>query len=142
MTADRLTTEEKRTLLELARGALETGVRRKKLPPLDLKSLSPCLQEEGASFVTLTIAGNLRGCVGALEPYQPLAEDVREHAIAAALQDFRFPGVQPEELSQIAIEVSRLTVPVLLEYNTPNDLLSKLQPANVMTQLKTSTIGC
>ena len=89
-------------LLELAREALEGGVRGKKLAPLDLDSLPPRLREQGASFVTLTVAGNLRGCIGALEPYQPLAEDVREHAVAAALQDFRFPNVEPEELPQIS----------------------------------------
>jgi AmmeMemoRadiSam system protein A len=128
MAENKLTTEEKQTLLKLARQALEDGVRGQKLPQLDMQSLSPRLREHGASFITLTIQGNLRGCIGALEPYQPLAEDVREHAIAAALQDYRFPNVQPEELSQIDIEVSRLTPPVLLEYNTPEDLLSKLRP--------------
>jgi AmmeMemoRadiSam system protein A len=128
MTEDKLTDEEQRALLELARQALEAGVRGKKLPPLDLGSLSPCLREPGASFVTLTINGKLRGCIGALEPCQPLAEDVREHAVAAALQDYRFPNVQPEELPQIELEVSRLTSPVPLEYSTPEDLLSKLRP--------------
>jgi len=128
MYEDKLTTEEKRILLELARGALEAGVRKQKLPPLDLDSLSSRLQEEGASFVTLTIDGKLRGCIGALEPYQPLAEDVREHAVAAALQDFRFPPVRPEELPHIAIEVSCLTPSSPLEYTTPEDLLAKLRP--------------
>jgi len=70
----------------------------------------------------------LRGCVGALEPYQPLAEDVREHTVAAALEDFRFPPVQPDELPQIEVEVSRLTRPVALTYDGPEDLLAKLQP--------------
>ena len=128
MTEDKLTAEEKGTLLELARGALEDGVRGKKLSPLDLNSLPPRLREQGASFVTLTITGNLRGCIGALEPYQPLAEDVREHAIAAALQDFRFPNVGPEELPHIEIEVSRLTAPVPLEYTSAEELLMKLRP--------------
>lgn len=128
MTEDKLTTEEKQTLLRLARQALEMGVRGQKLPPLDLGATPSRLQEQGVSFVTLTIHGNLRGCVGALEPYQPLADDVREHAVAAALQDYRFPKVRPDELSQIEIEISRLTVPVLLEYSTPEDLLTKLRP--------------
>ena len=128
MTEDKLTTEEKQNLLRLARQALEMGVRGQKLPPLDLTPMPPRLQEQGASFVTLTIHGNLRGCIGALEPYQPLADDVREHAVAAALQDYRFPKVKPEELSHIQIEVSRLTIPVPLEYNSPEDLLTKLRP--------------
>ncbi len=128
MTEDKLTDEEKQILLTLARQALEDGVRGLNLPPLDLRSLPPRLQAEGASFVTLTVHGNLRGCIGALEPYQPLAEDVREHAVAAALQDYRFPNVRPEELSQIKVEVSRLTPPVPLVYDSPEDLLSKLRP--------------
>ena len=125
---DDLTQEEKQFLLYLARQVLERAVRREKLPPLELESLSPCLQAEGASFVTLTKGGELRGCVGALEPYQPLAEDVREHTVAAALEDFRFPPVQPDELPQIEEEVSRLTRPVPLTYDGPEDLLAKLQP--------------
>ena len=70
----------------------------------------------------------MRGCIGALEPYQPLAEDVREHAVAAALDDYRFPPVQKSELAKIEIEVSRLTVPAPLEYAGPDDLLVQLHP--------------
>jgi AmmeMemoRadiSam system protein A len=70
----------------------------------------------------------LRGCIGALEPYQALAEDVREHAVAAALEDYRFPPVQRAELGNIQIEVSRLTIPEKLDYRDPADLLAKLHP--------------
>jgi len=128
MAEDKLTTAERQILLRLAREALQLGVCGQNLPPLELNSLPQRLQKNGASFVTLTIEGNLRGCIGTLEPYQSLAEDVREHAVAAALQDYRFSNVQPEELSKIKIEISRLTIPVPLEYSTPEDLLSKLQP--------------
>ena len=125
---DKLTPEEKQTLLRLARQALESGVRGTTLPIIDLSTLTPILQGEGASFVTLTVHGELRGCIGALEPYQPLAEDVREHAVAAALEDYRFPQVQENELAKIQIEVSRLTVPVPLDYKDADDLLAKLRP--------------
>jgi uncharacterized protein len=128
MNADQLTESERQTLLRIAREALEDGVRRRKLPPLDPAVLTPLLRAPGASFITLTVRGGLRGCIGALEPYQPLAEDVREHAIAAALNDPRFPPVQPGELSQIEIEVSRLTPPLPLEYEDAQDLLAKLHP--------------
>ena len=126
--SDKLTTEEKQTLLRLARQALELGVRGEKLPPLDWSLFSPRLKEEGASFVTLTVNGDLRGCIGALEARQPLAEDVREHAIEAALQDYRFRPVQTAELGRIRIEVSWLTAPVRLDYASPEDLLKKLRP--------------
>jgi len=128
MPADKLTSEEKDILLRLAREALERGVKGEALPSLDLESQPPRLRKLGASFVTLTINGNLRGCIGTLEPYQPLAEDVREHAVAAALSDFRFPPVRPEELPAIHIEVSRLTMPEPLVYASPEDLLTRLRP--------------
>lgn len=125
---DQLTDGEKQTLLRLAREAMENAVRGKKLPPLDNSSLTSHLRENGASFVTLTINGDLRGCIGALEAYQPLVEDVREHAIAAALEDPRFHPVDESELSRIRLEVSRLTAPYPLEYSSSEELRAKLRP--------------
>ena len=128
MTEDRLTLEERSLLLEQARHALTFGVLGSPLDALNLDSFPLKLRQPGATFVTLTIDGQLRGCVGALEPYQPLIEDVREHAIAAALQDYRFSPVRPGELANISIEISRLTPPIPLEYTNPADLLAKLRP--------------
>jgi len=125
---DRLTPEEKKLLLGIARSALEISVRGEKWPVLDLESMPARVREEGASFITLTIHGNLRGCIGALEPYQPLVLDVQEHAIAAALEDPRFPPVAPNELDKIDIEISRLTMPKNLAYTDAEDLLAKLHP--------------
>jgi uncharacterized protein len=123
-----LTEAEKKTLLQLAREAIECGVRGERLPALDQAALTLILQAKGASFVTLTEHGQLRGCIGALQPHQSLAEDVREHAVAAALEDHRFPPVEPHELSKIEIEISRLTTPEPLSYTSPDDLLAKLRP--------------
>ncbi|MGA2490950.1 MAG: AmmeMemoRadiSam system protein A [Anaerolineales bacterium] len=125
---DKLTPEEKQTLLKLARQSLEAGVRGIPIPALDIAALTPTLRAEGASFVTLTMDGDLRGCIGALEPYQSLAEDVCEHAVAAALDDYRFPRVKVNELAKIQIEVSRLTIPVPLDYHNTGDLITKLRP--------------
>lgn len=125
---EKLTPEEQKTLLRMAREAMEHAVRGERLPPLAPSNLSDNLREEGASFVTLTVRGQLRGCIGALEAYQPLADDVREHAVAAALEDPRFPRVREDELSRIQVEVSRLTRPVPLQYRDADDLLSKLRP--------------
>jgi uncharacterized protein len=125
---DQLTDEEKETLLRLARGTLERGVRGLELPAVEADETTPRLNDPGASFVTLTIKKQLRGCIGALEPYQPLAQDVREHALAAALDDPRFPPVTPEELDQIEIEISRLTLPRRLDYADASDLLNRLRP--------------
>lgn len=128
MLPDQLNPEERQFLLKLARQSLDAGVRGQSLPVLDLLPLSPLLKAPGASFVTLTKRGELRGCIGALEPYQSLAEDVREHAVAAALEDYRFRPVQPAELDEIEIEISRLTIPQPLTYTDTEDLLHKLRP--------------
>ena len=100
---EKLNIEEQKILLRLAREALERGVKGEVIPSIDSASLPWNLQEAGSSFVTLTAHGQLRGCVGSLEPYQSLAEDVREHAVAAALQDPRFPPVAEDELNGIQI---------------------------------------
>lgn len=123
-----LSAEERRILLRLARQALEEGVNGRPLKPLDLESLPAALRAAGASFVTLTKGGQLRGCVGTLEARQPLAEDVREHAVAAALEDFRFPPVTPDELPELRLEVSVLTPLQPLEYTSPAELVEKLRP--------------
>lgn len=125
---DRLSDAERHTLLLLARDALETSVRGKQLSPVDEGNLTPALRAQGASFVTLTENGRLRGCIGALQAYQSLYQDVCEHAMAAALQDYRFPPVRPSELAYIHIEVSRLSDPQVLIYQDPADLLQKLRP--------------
>lgn len=125
---DCLTPEERLLLLKLARSALSEAVCGQLPEPLDLAGLPPRLAELGVSFVTLTRKGELRGCIGALEPYLPLAEDVREHAVGAALHDFRFPSVRPEELPELQIEISRLSSPVELAYECPEELLLRLRP--------------
>ena len=125
---DKLTLEEQQLLLRLAREAIERGVNGEELYPLNEEALSSQLRQKGSSFITLTVRGELRGCIGALDAYQSLAEDVREHAVAAALKDPRFSAVRKDELNGIQIEVSRLTRPVPLDYKDANDLLSKLRP--------------
>jgi hypothetical protein len=100
----------------------------KPIPAINSETIPLRLKELGASFVTITKYGELRGCIGSLEPYLPLVEDVCEHSAAAALQDYRFPPVSPEELSDIHIEISCLTFPEPLLYEKPEDLLKKLRP--------------
>jgi uncharacterized protein len=138
MVPDQLSTEEKQFLLKLARKALEDAVLGRTLEPLEMELDSPCLDQLGATFVTLRRKGELRGCIGALEAYQSLAEDVREHAMAAALQDYRFTPVSPEEIGDITIEISRLTPPQLLDYRDCEDLVRRLSSKNDGVVLKDS----
>lgn len=125
---EQLSKDEQLILLQLAREALSLGVNGLSLPPLEIQEIPSRLLEPGATFVTLTKKGELRGCIGSLEASRPLAEDVRVHAVAAALEDYRFPRVIPEELSQIMIEISRLTTPRLVEFQDESELLSLIRP--------------
>lgn len=126
---EHLSQADKVLLLSLARRALVDGLGGARLAPLNLESLPDSLRKPGASFVTLTRQGELRGCVGTLEAYQSLAEDVREHALAAALKDYRFPPVRPEEVDGLQIEISCLTPPRELDYEHPDELLERLRPS-------------
>jgi AmmeMemoRadiSam system protein A len=128
MNPEPLTKSDHDCLLQLARQVIAHRVTGRKLPALNPQDFSPRLRENGAVFVTLTEDGELRGCVGALEAYQPLFEDVCEHAEAAAFHDFRFPPLQEDELPFLHIEISYLTAPQPLEYADPVDLLSRLRP--------------
>ena len=124
-----LSTEEQRILLRLAREAIREGLRQPAaLPTLDLEKLPPRLQEEGATFVTLTFAGSLRGCIGSLVAYRPLAVDARLNALAAAFEDPRFPPLTAVEFSRIKVEVSVLSPPQPLAYDGADDLLRQLRP--------------
>ncbi len=123
-----LTQTEREILLRIARQSIEAAVRHLPLPEIELNKLPAPLRENGASFVTLTIHGQLRGCIGTLEAYQPLAYDVREHAIAAALEDYRFPPLTEPELELVEIEISRLTPTQPLFYQNPEDLPKLLHP--------------
>jgi len=128
MSADRLKEEERLLLLRIAREAIKCAVNEKELPKLELSTMPQRLQEQESSFVTLTLEGSLRGCIGALQASQPLALDVQEHAVAAATEDYRFRPVSPHEVALLVIEISRLSPSQELEYSTPNDLLSKIRP--------------
>lgn len=104
-----LTDEEKRTLLRIARQALEvTLVRGKRL---DIPQDSPGLHQVRAAFVTLwrRDTGDLRGCRGECIPRRPLAEAVARMAVASALDDPRFPSVTAEEIPLLRIDINALT---------------------------------
>jgi AmmeMemoRadiSam system protein A len=125
---DPLTLAEQKILLHVAREAIEITANKQLLSPLKLAEYPPHLRETGASFVTLTINGDLRGCIGSLEAHLPLVTDVREHAIHAAFEDYRFSPVKQHELKEIRIEISRLTSPEPLVYSNPSELPRRLTP--------------
>ena len=88
----------------------------------------PLLAQPAATFVTLTQGGQLRGCIGSLEAYRPLAADVAENAFSAAFRDPRFSPLAAEELPRTRIEVSLLDTPQPMTFSDEADALAKLCP--------------
>jgi AmmeMemoRadiSam system protein A len=86
------------------------------------------LRAPGASFVTLKLDGELRGCVGTIDAHRPLAEDVARNARAAAFRDPRFAPVSEGELARLEVEVSVLTPREPLPAESEAEALAKLRP--------------
>ncbi len=123
-----LSAGDRSVLLKIARQAIQSQLNGEESLEIELENYSPLLQEPGASFVTLTKKGLLRGCVGSIEATQALVSDVRDRAVGAAFHDYRFPSLTQSELSAVRIEISRLTRPRLLSYNSPEELTRLLRP--------------
>lgn len=111
-------------LLPLARAAIaaELGLKQPTVPEAEW------LNAPGASFVTLHHTGRLRGCIGTIEPYRSLADDVAGNARAAAFADPRFPALTADEYPGIHVEVSVLSAPEPIRYADEADLLAQLRP--------------
>jgi AmmeMemoRadiSam system protein A len=99
--------DERRHLLRLAREALAAHVNGAASPHAALAAAAAAARRAGA-FVTLRLDGELRGCIGQIEPAHALPYVVARCAVAAASEDPRFPAVRPHELELIRIEVSVL----------------------------------
>jgi len=116
-------------LLKIARASiLEEFENKPLINKQDLIKEYPFLNEERATFVTLRINNNLRGCIGSILPRMSLIEDVINNAKQAAFHDPRFEPLTKEEYENIHIEVSILTIPEKLEYENPKDLKTKIRP--------------
>jgi len=112
-------------LLTLARNAIakEFGIKTDTPSPDH-----PNLAQPGATFVTLTQSGRLRGCIGSLAAWRPLLEDVQANARAAAFKDPRFPMLAADELPRARVEVSLLTTAEPMTFTDENDALRQLRP--------------
>ena len=86
------------------------------------------LYENGACFVTLMQIGRLRGCIGSLQAYRPLLDDVKENALAAAFRDPRFKPLAASEYNEICIEVSLLSPLTTITVDDEEDALTQFQP--------------
>lgn len=114
-------------LLRVARASIEHRLRGEKLR-VELTEYSEGLRDPGASFVTLMLRGELRGCVGSLEAKRPLVVDVAHNARAAAFDDPRFPALTPDEGGQLELHISVLSAlePIACEHE--GDVIRALRP--------------
>jgi AmmeMemoRadiSam system protein A len=126
--AVRLGDREQQAILDLATRTVDTQVRegRQIDVPAELLARFPRFRQIRGTFVTLKKRGELRGCIGTLNASHPLAEDVVNNAVNAAIRDPRFAPVRPDELGDIAVSVSVLDVPRPLVGVTGDALVKKL----------------
>ena len=115
--------EDGKLLLELARKILELHFYRKKFDESKYDKFS----EKQGVFVTLHKHGELRGCIGFPHPVYPLKDAVQKAALSAAFDDPRFPALREEELKEIDIEISVLTVPEKIEVKKPEEYFNKIK---------------
>lgn len=111
-------------LVDLAREALEEQLEGKARPARD----EPWLREPAATFVTLRREGDLRGCIGSIEPRRTLCDDVVHNALGAAFRDPRFPPLERSELDGLEVEVSLLSPRRPLEAASEAEAVARLQP--------------
>jgi hypothetical protein len=123
-------TAEKAFLLQTARSVITASLLPGSAAPSKAMDDYPGLREKRGCFVTLQKRGVLRGCIGTIEPITPLIDCVERNARNAAFHDPRFPSVTAEELPELHIEISVLTVPEPLVYRDPEDLKNKLVPGH------------
>jgi AmmeMemoRadiSam system protein A len=122
-----LTESDKAFLVKFARSVIEKALNKGKiLATADRQS--PALREKRGCFVSLHQSGNLRGCIGTIEPEQSLLEGVEANAFNAAFRDPRFESLKAGELPTTDIEISVLTVPEKLSFKNGEDLKAQLKP--------------
>lgn len=125
---NRLSLAEKEHLHRLAKKSIYEGLDHQQPASPTSSDLKGKLGEPGASFVTLTKSGQLRGCIGSLQAHRPLAEDVLENAFSSAFRDYRFSPVTASEAEQLKIKLSVLTPESPLEFYSEEELISKIRP--------------
>ena len=116
--------EQAKKLISLARDSIKAGFSSRE--PKVSKAIVNGFSEPRGVFVTITINGQLRGCIGFPEPVHALYRGIIEGAKSAAFHDPRFPPLSKEEFSNVAIEISVLTVPTLVEVRNPEEYFKKV----------------
>lgn len=120
--------EDRLTLLRVAKDSIRHGLDHGRPLTPDPMVHSPVLRQWRATFVTLRIGHDLRGCIGVLEAKRSLIEDVAMNAFAAAFRDSRFGPVTDYEFLMLNIHISILSPPVAMQVRSEADLLAQLRP--------------
>jgi AmmeMemoRadiSam system protein A len=125
--------DERTELLDRARSSIEAGLTSGKLEPApptrsSLLQEGSSLQELRATFVTLTLDHDLRGCCGSIEPRFALADDVWRNAWASAFADPRFPPLTRSEQARMNVHISVLSPLEPFAASSEQDLLARLRP--------------
>lgn len=123
-----LTDSDRRQLVRVARQAVSLGLQYGRPAQVDVNTFSRPLQAMRASFVTLTLDGQLRGCIGSVTPHEPLAGDVAANAYKAAFQDPRFPKLTREDAVRLEVSVSVLSHPRPMMVGSEAQLIDCLNP--------------
>lgn len=113
-------------LLDLAEKAIHHGLKNGGHMPIDLETFPEELRLHRACFVTLNLSGRLRGCIGSLNAYQPLASNVAENAYNAAFRDPRFSPLTPLEASRLEIHIAVLGELQSMQFGSESELASQL----------------
>jgi len=114
-------------LLKLAARSIEAGLGGDRLR-IRAGDFPPEMRAMRASFVTLSVGAQLRGCIGTLEARRALVEDVALNAYSAAFEDPRFPPLEHTEFGGLDIHLSLLTIPESLSFGSEADLLAQIRP--------------
>ena len=115
-------------LLNTAWQSIRHGLSKGKPLQPELDQLEAPLTKPGASFVTLHLGEELRGCIGSLQADKPLICDVAENAFSAAFRDPRFPPLKDTELKQLSLDISVLSEAEPLVFDSEQDLLKQIRP--------------
>jgi uncharacterized protein len=116
------------TLLQTAAASISYGLTHRVPSPITLSQFAPTLHVERATFVTLRIGEQLRGCIGSLYARRPLVTDVTENAFSAAFRDKRFSPLTAEEFAQLNYHISVLHPPQVIHAASRADLITQLRP--------------
>jgi AmmeMemoRadiSam system protein A len=115
-------------LHELARASIELALQEGQLMPYAGEPNDSWLNRPSASFVTLRVGEDLRGCCGTIEPSRPLSQDVWNNAWASAFADPRFPPLTSHEWPETNVQISVLSDPERLDVRSEAELLEVLRP--------------